>query len=152
MKSAFTGRLGVLIIVLVIASACGGGSAPQGKAIQAADAWARAAGVGANVTSAAYLTLRNPGSAADRLVQVQCDAANAVELHKTEIKDNVMKMAPVEGGIEIPAGGEVQLKPGGLHIMLIGVQRELKAGEKLTLKLQFEKTGALTVEAEIRNP
>ncbi len=64
----------------------------------------------------------------------------------------VMKMAPVEGGIDVPAGGEAQLKAGGLHVMFIGVTRDLVAGEKITLKLQFEQASGIAVEAEVRKP
>ncbi|MCX6029448.1 MAG: copper chaperone PCu(A)C [Chloroflexi bacterium] len=143
---------GVLILCLLLTSGCGGGAGSQGPTIQVSDAWARAVNGGANVNSAAYMSIRNTGKTADRLVAVVGDVAGAVELHKTEMKDGVMKMAPVEGGIDVPAGGEAQLKPGGLHVMLIGVQRDLKADEKITLKLQFEKAGEIAVEVQVRNP
>jgi hypothetical protein len=77
--------------------------------------------------------------------------ANVVELHKTTMEGNMMKMAPVEN-IEIPAQGQAELKPGGLHVMLIGLKRELKPDEKIRLKLHFEKAGAQEVEAVVRKP
>ena len=58
----------------------------------------------------------------------------------------------VQGGIEVPAGGQVELKPGGYHVMLIGLMRDLSDGEKFPLTLQFEKGGEVTVEAEVRQP
>jgi copper(I)-binding protein len=95
--------------------------------------------------------LRNSGDSTDRLVKVESDIANAVELHKTTMEGSMMKMAPVEN-VEVPAKGQAELKPGGLHVMLIGLKRELKADEKIKLKLQFEKGGTQEVEAVVRKP
>lgn len=140
-----------LLLTLLLLAACTAGGSPA-AGITVSDAWARStAAAGANVTSAAYMTLRNNGPAADRLLSATCDAASVVELHKSEMKEGVMSMSPVQL-IEIPAGGQVQLKPGGLHIMLIGVGRQLKAGEKITLKLRFERAGEINVVAEVRQP
>jgi copper(I)-binding protein len=155
-------RLKVLVVVSVLAVILGGcvtppaASSPQGSGqgavakIQAVDAWARA-GAAEMGNGAAYMILRNSGDTADRLVKAESDVAGAVELHKSSMEGGMMKMAPVEN-IEVPAKGQAELKPGGLHVMLIGLKRELKAGEKLMLKLQFEKAGAQEVEAEVRQP
>ena len=140
-----------VVLVLWIVSACASPGQPA-KTIQVTDPWMRAANAGANVNTAAYMTIRNTGRTADRLVKVTSDVAGAVELHQTTMSGDVMKMAPVEGGIDVPAGGEAQLKAGGLHVMFIGVTRDLVAGEKITLKLQFEQAGEIAVEAEVRKP
>jgi copper(I)-binding protein len=95
------------------------------------------------------MILRNGGATADRLIKAESDVAGAVELHKTTMEGNMMKMAPVDG-ILLPAQGQAELKPGGLHVMLIGLKRELKAGDKLKLKLHFEKAGVQEIEAEVR--
>jgi copper(I)-binding protein len=100
---------------------------------------------------AAYMVIKNSGGAPDKLLKAGCDVANSVELHQTEMKDNVVSMHPVES-LDIPANGQVELKPGGYHIMLIGLKQGLKAGDKATLTLAFEKAGTITVEAEVRNP
>jgi copper(I)-binding protein len=100
---------------------------------------------------AAYMVIKNSGSAPDKLLKARCDVANSVELHQTEMKDNVMAMHPVES-LDVPANGQVELKPGGYHIMLIGLKQGLKAGDKPTLTLAFEKAGTITIEAEVRNP
>ncbi len=107
----------------------------------------RAAAAGAN--SAGYMTLRNTGRTADRLLSVQSDVAAAVELHKSEMKDGMMTMSPVDG-IDVPAGGEAQLKSGGLHIMFIGLKQPLKAGDKVQIKLRFQQAGEVVVQAEVR--
>jgi len=121
---------------------------PGAAKVQAAEVWARAAAAG---NSAAYMILRNGGEAADRLLKAESDVAEAVELHKSTMEGGMMKMAPVEI-IEVPAKGQAKLEPGGLHVMLIGLKRELKAGEKIKLKLQFEKAGMQEIEAEVRKP
>jgi len=60
-----------------------------------------------------------------------------VEIHQSIMEGDVMRMQPVEGGIEIPAKGQVELKPGGYHIMLINLKRELKPGDRITVVLEF---------------
>ncbi|NJM05439.1 copper chaperone PCu(A)C [Candidatus Gracilibacteria bacterium] len=103
------------------------------------------------VTSAAYLTLRNGTPNADALVRASSDAAEVVELHNVEMVDSVMQMRPVEQ-IEVPAQGQSELKPGGYHIMLINVTRELKPGDTVDLTLTFRSGAELTVSAEVRQP
>jgi copper(I)-binding protein len=149
--------VGVLAVILggcvtppAASSPQGSGQAPAAAKVQATDVWARA-GAAEMGNGAAYMILRNSGDTADRLVKAESDVAGAVELHKTTMDGSMMKMAPVEN-IEIPAKGQAELKPGGFHVMLIGLKRELKAGEKIKLKLQFEKAGAQEVEAEVRKP
>lgn len=137
--------------------------------IEVKDAWVRATGVmgGANgelptaeghpgmneggVNSAAYMVIANKGGINDRLLRVEGDVAEAIELHRSEIVDGVMRMSPVEN-IEIPAGGQTELKPGDLHVMLIGIKGELKPGDQVSLILIFELFGNLTVQAEVRAP
>jgi periplasmic copper chaperone A len=149
--------VGVLALIVAGCVALPVASSPQGSAqgggaakIQAVDAWTRA-GAAEMGNGAAYMILRNSGDTADRLVKAESDVAGAVELHKSSMEGGVMKMAPVEN-IEVPAKGQAELKPGGLHVMLIGLKRELKAGEKVRLKLQFEKAGMQEIEAEVRKP
>ena len=79
----------------------------------------------------------------------QSDVAEAVELHETKMENDVMRMQPV-ASVEVPAGGQVTFEPGGLHIMLIGLQRELEAGDRFKITLQFEESGTLTVEVSVR--
>lgn len=110
------------------------------------DAWARTGPAGQ--ISAAYMEIENKG-AADKLVSASCDCAKATELHIMSMTDGTMKMAKVSA-IDVPAKGELKLKPGGYHIMLIGLDRPLVAGEKLPIKLKFEKAGEVTVDAKIK--
>lgn len=105
-------------------------------------------GVG-GAMSAIYMTIHNTGGEADRLIKAQSDAAQVVELHTMEEKDGVMSMHPVDG-IDVPASGDAELKPGGFHVMLIGLTRDLTIGEQVTVTLTFEKAGDVTLEVEVR--
>lgn len=108
--------------------------------------WSRATPDGAKV-AAGYLEVRNAGSEADRLVSVTGDIAARAEIHEMAVDaDGVMTMRPVAGGVEIPAGGNVALKPGGLHIMFLDLKQGAKEGEKFKGSLTFEKAGTVAVE------
>lgn len=154
-------RFGWLFLLLaLLLAACGttGGSATVGS-LTISGAWARAAvsmgmGEGDDMhggNGAAFMVIENKGASPDRLVKVESDASKAVEIHKTEMKDDIMTMAPVDG-VEIPANGKAELKPGGFHVMLIGLNQDLKAGEKVHLKLTFESGAVVDLDAEIRAP
>lgn len=107
-------------------------------------------GDGANLSmGAAYLTITNNGDDADRLVSLETDMAQAVEIHDVTIEDNVMEMTPLHDGLEIPAGESVSLEPGDFHIMLIGITKSLVAGEHYDLTLTFENAGDVTVTVPI---
>jgi copper(I)-binding protein len=66
------------------------------------------------------------------------------------MEGDVMKMQMLSDGLEIPAKGEVLLKPGSYHVMLIGMKRDLNVGDTFSLELQFEKSGTMTVEVTVR--
>ncbi|HEX9770459.1 MAG TPA: copper chaperone PCu(A)C [Kiloniellales bacterium] len=110
--------------------------------------WARAT-IGVGKTAAAYLTVINQGTVADRLIGIATPVAESAMLHTSVMgEDGVMKMRPV-AAIEVPAGGEVKLEPGGLHIMLMGVHEPLKAGKHFPLTLSFERAGEFEVTVPI---
>ncbi len=110
--------------------------------------WARASPVMVKA-GAAYMTVENRGAKDDRLVSAAADVADTVELH-THIQDgDVMKMRAVDA-IAVPAGGAAELKPGGLHVMLIGLRQPLAEGESFPLTLDFETAGTVTVDVEVR--
>lgn len=157
----------IALLAVVLAAACAPPASTPAAGIQTSDVWARAAKLGATMgdtssdpgmtmsdgmNSAVYMVLTNPGSAADRLLSASADVAKAVEVHESIMDGDVMRMQQLTDGIEIPANGQVELKPGGLHIMLIGLNRDLNPGETFPVTLQFESAGAVTVEAEVRQP
>ena len=95
-----------------------------------------------------YMLLRNAGARADRLLSASSPAAVKVELH-VHINDNgVMKMREVRG-YDVPARGSFELKPGGAHLMFIDIKRPFKEGEKLPVKLKFEKAGEISTEFHV---
>lgn len=117
----------------------------QTATIQIDHPWARAT---TGQTGAIYMTIKNAGSADDRLVSAATPVAGEVQLH-IEINDNgVMKMRPVPA-IDVKPKGQTTLKPGGLHVMLIGLKQPLKQGESFPLTLSFEKAGKLEVSVVV---
>ena len=112
------------------------------------DAWAKTGQPGP-VPSAAFMEIKNKGGA-DKLVSANCDCAKATELHGVKMIDGTMKMYKVDA-MDIPADGKLELKSGSFHIMLIGLTRPLVAGESLPIKLKFEKSGEVTVQAKVKD-
>jgi copper(I)-binding protein len=118
------------------------------EALQVLDPYVRAVPAGQDQT-AAYMTLRNGGQKSVALTQAASPAARAVELHTVVDEGGLKKMRPVPQ-IEIPAGGEVQLRPGGLHIMLIGLKEPLKEGARVAITLTFQDGSRREVSAPVR--
>ena len=87
--------------------------------------------------SAAFMTLRNPGEQDVVLVEASSPAADVMELHNHEDVNGVMQMRQV-AQITVPAGGSVELAPGGLHLMLIGLTAPLEEGEPVEIEFGFE--------------
>jgi copper(I)-binding protein len=98
--------------------------------------------------TAAYLVLRNAGPAT-ALVSAKTDVAEVTELHVMTARENVMRMRKAEG-IPIPAGGVATLQPGGNHLMLIGLVRDLVLGETIDLTLGFGNGQTVVVQAVVR--
>lgn len=107
--------------------------------------WSRETPAGARV-AAGYVRIVNHGSQPDRLIAVSGVIAGRTEIHEMAVGANgVMTMRPVEN-VEIPAGGEVELKPGGYHIMFLDLTDTKKKGEKFAGSLTFENAGTVEVE------
>lgn len=121
----------------------------QGGGIAIQDPYARATPAEAQTTGA-FAVITNGGPQADRLISAASPAAKTVELHETVTEDGVMKMQPHPEGWEIPAGGKLELAPGGKHIMLIDLVAPLQAGDTIELTLTFEKAGAIKVQAPVK--
>lgn len=96
-------------------------------------------------SAAGYMRIENRGREADRLVAVEAPVSQRVELHRTVREGNVMRMRPAAGGIAVPAGGAVELAPGGLHVMFIGLSAPLVEGGRFDGVLVFEKAGRVPV-------
>ena len=103
--------------------------------------------VAGQAAGGAFLKLSNQGGD-DRLLAASAAVSKSVELHTMSMEGDVMRMREVDA-ITLPAGTVVELKPGGLHIMLMGLKAPLKAGESFPLKLRFEKAGDVTVDVKV---
>jgi hypothetical protein len=107
--------------------------------------------MGAAANTAVYFTIKNGGEA-DVLIDASGPEADKIEVHESVMEDGVMKMQHLAGGLEVPAMGEVQLMPGGYHVMLIGVAEPLHVGDMFPLTLVFQNAGSLEVEVKVVDP
>ena len=125
-----------LILAALLLSSCGQSGSPD---VQIANAWARET-VAGQTSTAAYLTLTNEGTADDRLVSVSAPEPAKASIHVTENSGGVSHMRQMGSGLAVPAGSTIELKPGGTHVMITGLQAPLRRGETLNLRLRFEKS------------
>lgn len=115
--------------------------------IQLRDPWTRATPPGTEVV-AGYLEVRNTGKEADRIIGASSPAAARVELHMTAREGGVMKMRETPA-FELPARKHLALRPGGAHLMLVGLKQPLLKGQHIPLTLRFERAGEVRVELEV---
>ena len=111
------------------------------------DAWARPT-VAGQAGGGGFLKITS--ATADRLVAASSPVAKTVELHTMQMQGDVMQMRQVPA-IDLPAGKTVELKPGGLHVMFIGLTQALNEGATFPLTLHFEKAGEVKVDVKVRN-
>ena len=102
--------------------------------------------VGSMSSSAAYVSIMNHGKMADRLLGATSNLARKTELHLMEMDNGVMKMRPVENGIDIPAGKTIHLAPSGYHVMLVGLNAPLTADSMFEITLVFQNAGKQTIK------
>ena len=107
--------------------------------------WARATPKGAS-SGAAYMTITNNGKTPDRVSCVSSDASALCQIHTMAMEDGLMKMRPVEGGLEIKPGETVMLKPSTFHVMLLNLKHPLQQGKMVKATLKFENAGTINVE------
>jgi periplasmic copper chaperone A len=143
------GMMRITCFLLAIALALAGGVAVAEDysvgTIQIGNPWTRATPKGSTVAGA-YMTITNKGSAPDRLLGGSSAVADRFEVHSMVMDGGVAKMRPVDGGLEIKPGETVELKPGGLHVMLTGLKQPLDKGQKVKATLEFAKAGKVEVE------
>ena len=140
------------IIAAAIATAALAGTAVahdfKAGTLQIDHPWSRATPGGATVAGG-YLVVKNTGTAPDRLVAATAPFAGRVEIHEMSMKDGVMVMRPLPDGLAIPAGGSLELKPGGYHIMFLDLKSPLKEGTLVDGTLTFEKAGTVPVQFKV---
>lgn len=98
---------------------------------------------------AAFATVRNASEESYALHQISSPQAESVEVHRTVYEEGVMRMR-AEHHLVVQPGSELEFKPGGLHMMLIGVEGELKPGDKIPLIFSFDGDRTLEIDAEVR--
>jgi len=136
----------ILILVLVSVVAVLSGCAGTSPAARDAFSYACAAGGDCGV----FMTLTNSSSQGDTLVAAQTNVAARAELHTVAMAmEGGMKMQHIEN-IPVPASSSVELKPGSLHVMLFGLNKELKTGDTFPLTLRYEKSGEKTVQVQVK--
>ena len=131
--------------IVLVQSASAAPQAIKIGALVVTQPWARATPGGAEV-AAGYLRIDNTGTEADKLIGGATDIAAAVEFHDMKTVDGVMQMRELTGGLEIPAGGSVEFKPGSLHVMFTHLATPLKQGAPFKATLVFEKAGTIALE------
>ena len=140
--------LAILATLPIGLSAAGGGEEAR-DGLELTDVWARETVASAS-NSAAYLEIHNHSGSDDRLIGGSTPVADVVEVHDHRMDDGVMRMMHLSDGLEVPAGETVVLQPQGYHLMIIGLDEQLRAGETVPLALTFENAGEISVTAEIR--
>ncbi|MCQ4322649.1 copper chaperone PCu(A)C [Stutzerimonas stutzeri] len=120
-----------------------------GAPLEATQVWSRAMPPTAP-TGAVYFTLQNPGDSTDRLLGVHTPRAKKAELHTHVHEGEMMRMKQIDS-IEVPAGGQVEFKPGSNHVMLFELSAPLVAGERFPLTLEFEHAGEVTIDVSIQD-
>jgi copper(I)-binding protein len=132
-------------ITLMVFIGASGAALAQG-AVKVEGAWARPT-VQGQAAGGGFLKITG-GAAADRLVSASAGVSKTVELHSMVMEGDVMRMREI-GAIDVPAGKTVELKPGGLHVMFIGIHQPLKNGDSFPLTLRFEKAGEVKTEMKV---
>ena len=147
-------KLNALVLGLLLISALAGCAPPSPAAaptLNIESAWGMPS-TDMPTAGGMFMLIKNSGTASDKLLSAKSPACGSVEVHETVMKsDGTMGMNLVENPVEIPAGGQVELKSGDLHIMCIMRKDDLfKPGSMIDLTLAFEKSGEKTVSVEVR--
>lgn len=134
------------LVLSILFSFLIGSPAVAGSVIETVHPWARP--TLPNRPGVVYLGIRNSGDAPDRLTGARADGVGRIEIHKAAQTGTVMTMEPVEA-VEIPAGGMAHLRPGGLHLMMFGIDPPLKGGDTLDVTLIFEGAGEIDISVPV---
>jgi periplasmic copper chaperone A len=135
-----------LPLVLVACAAVALGQTPE---LMVKDAWARPPLAPQNNT-AVYMIIENPGASPRSIVSVSCADAPSAQIHEMMMEGKMAMMMPAKE-VTVPAGGSVEFKTGGYHIMLSGVKKPVKAGDHLNLVLKLSDGKTVPVTATVRD-
>lgn len=149
-KPPLCGRAAALAITAVLAGgpvtspAAAAGDYDLGS-IHISQPWSRATPKGA-ASGAGYMTLTNKGATPERVSCVSDDASAQCQIHSMTMEGGVMKMRPVDGGLEIKPGESVTLKPGGYHMMFLSLKHPLEQGQTIKVTLKFDHAGTIDLD------
>jgi hypothetical protein len=138
----------ILLSILAIALLVGGCAAPSGEGLDVRDAWTRPAAQGGN--GAVYFVIENHSSETQEMIGVEADIAEAVEMHQSQMSGDVMEMHQMES-VSVEPGAKLNFEPGGLHVMLIGLKKELRLGEEIELTLHFANDREIQVIVPVQD-
>ncbi|NWF71224.1 MAG: copper chaperone PCu(A)C [Chloroflexi bacterium] len=136
-----------LVFLISVVSTMNAVAASRSGQLAVRDAWTRPVAQG--MTGGVYLTIENGTHRDDRLIAVTSDVAETVEIHQTQIDNNIARMQFFTG-LDIPAGGSLTIAPGHYHLMLVNVQRELSVGDRITTVLHFASGTQLLVQVPVQ--
>lgn len=139
-------KTGWALALLLAASAA---VAAKSGGVRVENAWTRAVPAVAPVAGG-FLTVVNDGDGADRLLRIETDIAQRVEIHQMRNDGGVMRMRALPEGVVVPAHGRVELKPGGYHLMLIQPKRALVEGGRFEATLVFQRAGRVKATFDVR--
>ena len=134
----------LMCATLFLSAACS-----TGHGIVVADPMARPSPLEGG-TGGAFMTIRNGTGQTDRLRSAASPAARVVELHETVDDNGMMRMVPQPEGWEIEPGGQLELKPGAKHIMLVDLVRPLEPGTTIEIALNFDRAGSIKVQVPVK--
>jgi len=139
-----------VLFVFAIFCLCGLSTQSQtGSAITIKDAWIQQ-GPPSQKNTAGFMIVENHSGKEIALISAKSDICNVVELHKMETVNEMMRMKKVDQ-VVVPANGQAEFKPGGYHLMIIGLNRALKEGEDIEVKLQFTSNIEKTIHMQVKN-
>ncbi len=133
----------ILLLIILITSACG-----NSDGIAILDAWARPGFRGDN--SAVYLTINNQTNQGDGLIGANSDVAGGAEIHLSSMDAAGTMTMKRQDLVVIPAKDSIELAPGGLHIMLVILGKDLSVGDTFPVTLEFQRAGDITIEVEVK--
>jgi copper(I)-binding protein len=137
-----------ILIFILLSGLLLGACAPKATDIEASDVWARSGMSGGN--SAVYMTLVNGTDMHQELLFVTSDVAAAVEVHESKIGANgEMQMVP-QAAVPLEVGTKVEFKPGGLHVMLVGIKQDLNVGDEFEITLHFKDHADITLKVVVK--
>jgi len=140
-------RIPCLIAATLLASAAWAQDYKLGS-LEISQPWTRATAPTAKA-GGGFVTITNKGTTPDRLIAARSPTSAKAEIHEMKMDGNVMRMRKLDKGLEIPPGATVELKPGGFHVMFMGLKAPLAKDQRVPITLVFEKAGSVDVDMKV---